>query len=115
MMSVCSTCAIVCLESITDDAARARVHARLLASGKEIIDITQAQVNAFCGNILEVRTASDEPALALSRRAYDAFDPAQRDALARAFANRLIIADFHRIETIGGGGVRCAIAESFHS
>jgi hypothetical protein len=115
MMSVCSTVAVACLESIASDDDRRRVRDSLTTSRthtRELIDITLDQVNEFCGNVIEVRDGSGAPALALSRRAYDAFSPAQRVVLARHFAS-FVVASFDTIERIGGGGVRCAIAETF--
>ena len=117
MMSVCSTVAIACLESIASDDDRRRVRDALTTSHahtREVVDITLDQVNEFCGNVIEVRDGSGAPALALSRRAYDAFNPRQRATLARHFAS-FVVATFDVIERIGGGGVRCAIAETFHT
>ena len=114
MMSVCSSVAIVCADSIADPADRRRVLDALAAGGRrEIITITHAQVDAFCGNVLELRTASGEPALACSARAFAAFDDAQRARLRAAFDDRVVAVDFSTIERIGGGGVRCAVAEHF--
>lgn len=113
MMAVCTDVAIVCAASIADESERRRVlDALKLKPGREIIDITHDQVDAFCGNVLEVRTASGASALALSARALAAFNPDQRAVLDRIF-DRLVVADFDIIERIGGGGVRCAIAEHF--
>ena len=114
MMSVCSSVAIVCADSIADPADRRRVLDALAAGGRrEIITITHAQVDAFCGNVLELRTASGEPALACSARAFAAFDDAQRARLRAAFDDRVVAVDFSTIERVGGGGVRCAVAEHF--
>ena len=115
MMSVCSTVAVACLDSIASDDDRRRVRDSLTTSRahtRELIDITLDQVNEFCANVIEVRDGSGAPALALSRRAYDAFSPPQRVVLARHFAS-FVVASFDTIERIGGGGVRCAIAETF--
>ena len=114
MMSVCSSVAIVCADSIADPADRRRVLDALAAGGRrQIITITHAQVDAFCGNVLELRTASGEPALACSARAFAAFDDAQRARLRDAFDDRVVAVDFSTIERVGGGGVRCAVAEHF--
>ena len=113
MMAVCTDVAIVCAASIADESERRRALDTLkLKPGREIIDITHDQVDAFCGNVLEVRTASGASALALSARALAAFNPDQRAILDRIF-DHLVVVDFDIIERIGGGGVRCAIAEHF--
>ena len=114
MMAVCTDVAFVCSASIADAADRARVLEALAAKpGRKIIDITHDQVDAFCGNVLEVRTSSGSPALACSSRAFAAFDDEQRRVIRDAFGDNLAVVDFDVIERIGGGGVRCAIAEHF--
>jgi len=114
VMSVCSTVAIVCLDAIASDADRRKVREKLTASthARELVEITLDQVNEFCGNVLELRDGAGAPALALSRRACCAFTEPQRDVLKRHFAS-FVVAEFDVIEKIGGGGVRCAIAETF--
>ena len=113
MLSVCTSVAVVCAESIPDPDARRRVLDALSTGGRTVVDITFAQVDAFCGNVLEVRRADGAPALVASARAWRAFTPDQRRVLTAAFEDRIVSVDFDTIERVGGGGVRCAIAEHF--
>ena len=69
-------------------------------------------MDALCGNVLELEDGRGLPVLALSTRAYDAFTTDQRSLLLRHVA-ALHHAPIHTLEHIGGGGVRCALAELF--
>lgn len=110
MMCVGTGFAVVCLECIAA-AERAAVVAALTRSGHELIAISLEQVSRFAGNLLELRSATGRPLLALSQSAYDALTPLQRHALGR-HAHLLPLA-IPTIETIGGGSARCMLAEVF--
>ena len=78
----------------------------------QVIEITRDQLDAFCGNVIEVRGFCNQPILALSTAAHNGFTQDQRAELLRHF-RFLCHAPFDTIEHIGGGSVRCAIAELF--
>jgi len=83
------------------------------ASGKTLIDITHQQMEQnFCGNILELSNDNDERILALSTQAWSGFTPKQQ----AFFEQRMKICanDITTIETIGGGSMRCMLAEVFN-
>jgi hypothetical protein len=63
----------------------------------------------FAGNMLALRSARGGHLIALSSRALDALTPAQRRALEDHGA--LVAAPIPTIETLGGGSVRCMLAE----
>jgi hypothetical protein len=108
LMAVGSTFAVLCEEALPMAAHRAAVQARLRATGHEIVAITRAQMRKFAGNVLEL-AAPGGPLLVLSRTALDALTGAQVKRL-EAHAALLPVALPH-IEAIGGGGVRCMLAE----
>ncbi len=108
VMAVGSRFAIVCGESIVRAAHRDAVFASLRKTGHEIVDITRAQMLRFAGNALELAPAGG-PILVLSRTAEVSLTAAQRAQLA-AHA-RIVAVDIPHIETVGGGGVRCMLAE----
>ena len=112
MMAIGTTCAVVCLEAIADTAQRKDVAARLAAAGKEVVAISRAQVEQFCGNVLEVRDGSGRPLLVMSQRAERAFTGAQVAVLRRNFHD-LVAVPVETIENIGGGGIRCMLGEIF--
>ncbi len=108
LMAIGSRFAVVCGESIVNDAHRAAVLSKLRSTGHEIIEITLAQMAQFAANVLEL-TAPDGRLIALSTTALGSLAPAQRRAL-ESHAT-LISAEISTIERIGGGGVRCMLAE----
>jgi hypothetical protein len=111
IMAIGTSWAVVCLEAIGNSDERTRVLEMLRSSEKEIVEITWHQVEAFCGNILEVRDGSNLPRTVMSSSAWQHFSVAQQ-ALLEKIGNP-IISDISTIERLGGGGVRCMLAELF--
>jgi hypothetical protein len=70
-----------------------------------------AQMYRFAGNMLELRAADGTAIVALSQNAHDSLTPAQRECLSTF--GRLLPVDIATIERIGGGSVRCMLAEVF--
>jgi hypothetical protein len=108
LMAIGSGFAVVCGDSIANAAHRAALLARLRAGGHEIVDITQAQMARFAANVLEL-AAPKGPLIALSETALGSLSRAQRRRL-ESHAG-LVPAAIPNIERIGGGGVRCMLAE----
>lgn len=111
IMHLGETYAVICLESITDEVERIAVSQMLTATGHEIIPITLKQVHAYAGNMLQVKNAKDKNFTILSKQANKALTRQQKDIL-KIHTNLLPI-DIDTIETIGGGSVRCMMAEIF--
>jgi hypothetical protein len=111
MMAVGTGVAVVCLESVADDKERRRLK-ESLEKTHEIVDITRDQMAALCGNVLELEDGRGLPVMAMSTRAYNAFTEDQRKAMRRHVA-ALHHANIDTLEHIGGGGVRCTLAEMF--
>jgi hypothetical protein len=84
------------------------VLSKLRSTGHTIVEITLAQMAQFAANVLEL-AAPDGKLIALSTTALACLAPAQRRAL-ESHAT-LIPAKIPAIERIGGGGVRCMLAE----
>jgi hypothetical protein len=111
LMSICSGIAFICLESIKDQKERLFVY-KALEKHRFVKDLTFEQIQEFSGNVLEVEDAKGLPVLALSRRAFLAFSPVEIVEI-RNYFHDIVPCDFETVETVGGGGVRCAIAELF--
>eukprot|EP00898_Chlorokybus_atmophyticus_P001324 jgi/Chlat1/2192/Chrsp17S02756 len=111
MMAIGTSVAVVCLESVEDPVERQHLLSRLQAS-HEVVNITRQQATHFCGNVIELRDGRDLPILALSTAAYNAFTADQKKTLRKHLA-ALHHAPIDTLERVGGGGVRCAIAEVF--
>ena len=109
MMALGRTLAVVCLEALEDPAQRTRLQGFLRETGKVLLPITRAQMAAFAGNMIELQGWNGHPVLALSRRAWRSLRVEQRDLiLAHA---QPVVAPIDTIETCGGGGTRCMVAE----
>ncbi|MBA3724204.1 MAG: amidinotransferase [Candidatus Levybacteria bacterium] len=111
LMSIGTSFAVVCLEVIEDDQVRRQVKDLIEELGKEYIEISLDQVYNFCGNILEVQSTSGEKKIVMSEGARDAFTKEQLDRLAKH--GEIVSIAIPTIEEVGGGGVRCMIAEVF--
>jgi hypothetical protein len=108
LMAIGSGFAVVCGEAIVRQLHRDAVFARLHATGREVVDVSLEQMAQFAGNVLELAQPKGV-ALALSERALRSFNPAQRRVL-ESHAELLPVA-IPTIERLGGGGVRCMLAE----
>lgn len=109
ILSIGQHVAIVASEMIRDDDERKRVLAELRDSGRDIVELSEIQVTQMAGNALELRTRSAEQIYAMSSAAQSILEPEQRDTIERHA--RIVHAPIPTIERIGGGSVRCMIAE----
>ena len=111
MMCVADTFAIICLDSIDDKKERKNVVKQLKRHGKEIIDITEEQVNNFAGNMLQVAGKEGRNYLVMSQAAYESLS---QDQILRIEKHCSIISSSLKvIEHCGGGSARCMMAEIF--
>lgn len=109
LMSVGEKLAVICSEAIPRAEQRDAVLARLHETGHEVVLLSYAQLDAFAGNMLELRNKDGERVLAMSQQAYDSLDEEQRAILA---ANgRILSVAINNIESSAGGSVRCMLAE----
>ena len=111
MMAVTLNYVIVCLSSIDDKKEKKNFIKSVLNSGKKIMDITEAQVEQFAGNMLQVLDGNNNPVTVMSQAAYDSLSPAQIELLEKEAS--LLSSDLSTIETCGGGSARCMMAEVF--
>ena len=111
MMSVGENFAVVCLDCIDDPVERAKVDFSLKKTGKEVIAITEKQVNSFAGNILQVRNANGKAIIVMSEAARESYSGKQIKALEKH--GHILSSPIPTIEKYGGGGVRCMMAEIF--
>ena len=111
MMHVGTEVAVVCLESIQDEAQRSEVKETLESTGKTIVEITFDQMNHFAGNMLELHNRDGQPCLIMSLAAYNSLTKDQVEFLESKMT--LITPDLECIEQNGGGSARCMIAEIF--
>ena len=103
--------AVVCLSSIKDEKERAEVVQSLTETGHEIIDISMQQVHQYAGNMLQVKSEKGLFFTALSQSAFRSLTENQKQQLTKF--TRLLPVNISTIETVGGGSVRCMMAEIF--
>jgi len=111
MMCVARSFAVVCISSIDDSKERKQVLSSLKRDGKEIIDISEAQMHQFAGNMLQVVGADNKPLLIMSA---SAFASLRKDQIAKIENHcPILYSDIRTIEKLGGGSARCMMAEVF--
>lgn len=111
MMCLAETFSIICLECIDDKKERKQVIQHLKETGKEIIPITEKQVQHFAGNMLQVKGANDELFLIMSSSAYQSLTQNQIEDISKHC--KIIHSSLDTIEACGGGSARCMMAEVF--
>jgi hypothetical protein len=111
MMSVGETFAIICADCIDDKKERKMVLDSLRGDEKEIIFITEQQVNNFAGNMLEVKGFDDKRYLVMSTSAYTSLTKKQIAQIEEHVT--ILSSSLDTIEACGGGSARCMMAEIF--
>jgi len=109
LMSVGERFAAVCTNAIRED-ERAAVMDTLQKSGRAIVELTFEQMNSFAGNMLELGSSRSGSVIAMSERALGVLTPAQRKTL-ESSTGTLVATPIPTIERLGGGSVRCMLAE----
>lgn len=109
LMSVGTRFAAVCTECI-EKVRRGTVLDLLRAGGRTVIELSFQQMHSFAGNMLELRTRSGGSVVAMSAAARASLTPAQLAAL-EAAGGTIVSSAIPTIERLGGGSVRCMIAE----
>jgi hypothetical protein len=111
MMALGTSFCVICLETITDAVQRREVTDKLSLTGKVIIAITRQQMNAFAGNMLQVKGKDEQTYLVMSSQAYSSLTKEQIAQL--KLHTSLLHSSLTTIETYGGGSARCMMAEIF--
>ena len=109
LMNVGEELAVICADVIAREDQRKAVLESLSSTGHEVILLSFDQLEAFAGNMLELRSLSGERLIAMSEQARNSLDDAQ---LSRIEASASVIsAPIDKIESSAGGSVRCMLAE----
>ena len=111
MMCVAPNFAVVCLSCIDDKKERRNLINHLKEDGKEIIDITEAQVNNFAGNMLSIYGDNNKEYIVMSESAYKCLTKNQIAVLEKHAT--ILYSNVDTIEACGGGSARCMMAEVF--
>ena len=109
LMNIGERLAAVCDTAIPRDEQRDAVLQRLRDSDRKIVSLDYAQLEAFAGNMLELRNANGDRLVTMSRRAFDSLTSEQKSQFE---ANgKVVAAKIDVIEASAGGSVRCMLAE----
>jgi hypothetical protein len=111
MMCLGSTFAVICADCIDDKQERKFVLEQLKKSGKEVILISEDQVNNFAGNMLELVGANQQKLLVMSAAAHQSLTADQVAKLEKHA--QILSSSLDTIEACGGGSARCMMAEIF--
>ena len=111
MMCVAETFVVVCMATIDDKAERKNLLKKFKEDSKKVIDITEAQMHNFAGNMLQVKGKNDELFLIMSQAAFNCLTETQKAQINNHC--KIISSPLETIETCGGGSARCMMAEVF--
>ena len=111
MMCVADRFVVICLDCIDDETERKNVVNAIVNSGKEIVEISETQMQQFAGNMLQVQNSEGKKFLVMSQSAYQSLNSEQISNIEKY--SEIIYSDLETIETNGGGSARCMLAEVF--
>ncbi len=106
LMCIGTDLALIGLSAIVDPARRAEIAERLTEGGREVIDLSPAEIAGFAGNAIELSGHAGRY-LALSQTAHDSLTPTN---LARIAALLPLVPLAVPTIELAGGSVRCMIA-----
>jgi len=109
LMNVGEELAVICDEAIPRQDQRKAVMQSLSDSGHDVVSLSFEQMEAFAGNMLELRSGSGERLVAMSEQARRSLNESQLERIESSA--KIISAAIDNIESSAGGSVRCMLAE----
>lgn len=109
LMNVGESLAVICDAAIPREEQRAAVMESLAESGHQVLSLSYDQLDAFAGNMLELRNDGGERLIAMSQQAYNSLNNKQVTMLQEN--GGIITTAIDNIESSAGGSVRCMLAE----
>ncbi len=109
MMSNGLSSLIVCKDVITN--GWEQIEAYLDKTNKSLLQLSREQIAEFAGNILLVQNKAGKNYWIMSRRAHKSFSPEQKAMLEKD--GEILSFPIPTIEEVGGGSLRCMVAEMF--
>ena len=111
MMAITEKYVIACVDAIDDKKELRRFIKNVKESGKELLPITENQVENFAGNMLQVKGNDEQRYTVMSTAAYQSLTLVQLGLLEKEAC--ILHSDLSTIESCGGGSARCMMAEVF--
>lgn len=106
LMCIGSDFVMAGFDMMTDQVRKKQIIQRFESAGKKIINLSQQQISAFCGNAIELQ-GDKQRLLALSKTAFNALTKQQITQLETSVT--LLPLDVSALE-LAGGSVRCMLA-----
>jgi hypothetical protein len=110
LLSIGTNVAIVCADAIAKKDRRFLLES--LRAQRHVVEISLEQMERFAGNMLELATTDGGLIMVLSTQAHGALSSKQKTQI-EAHCGPLVHAPIPTIERLGGGSVRCMLAEIF--
>ncbi|MDO4690194.1 MAG: arginine deiminase-related protein [Fusobacterium sp.] len=111
MMAIAENYALICADAIDDANEREKVLDELKNDRKEIIYISEKQVENFLGNAIELKNKDNQSILVMSLTAFNSLTVEQKENIEKY--SLILAVDVSTIEEHGGGSARCMIAELY--
>ncbi len=111
MMCMGDQFVVICLDSIPNEKEKQMLVDSFDQTNKEVITISQDQLNHFAGNMLQVFDINEKPHLIMSKQAYNSLKTEQVNSLEKY--NPILPISIPTIEALGGGSTRCMMAEIY--
>ncbi len=109
LLSLGTRFALLCVEAVVPDQRHVLIE-QIEESGRTVIPVDYEQMRRFTCNAIELENKRGERVLAMSSTARSGFGPDQLRAL-ETLGGEVIDAEIPTIERVGGGSVRCMIAD----
>ena len=109
LMNVGEELAVLCDEAILREEQRTAVLQRLQETGHQVMSLNYDQLEAFAGNMLELRTKEGERLVVMSQQAFDSLTDEEQSLLQKN--GKVLSAAIDEIEASAGRSVRCMLAE----
>jgi len=111
MMSVAKEYVMIGMDCLLQKPDKEKVQQIIEKTDKEIIELSQDQIQQFAGNTLEILNQLGERILVMSERAYHSLTQEQIQKIEKSA--KIVHSPLYTIEDNGGGSARCMIAEIF--
>ncbi len=111
MMALGESFVVICLDTVKDEKERSLLIEKFEETQKEIVEITLDQMMHFAGNMLQVRNDKNNTFLVMSEQAYQSLTTDQIAQIEKH--TQILYSPIPTIEILGGGSVRCMMAEVF--
>ena len=109
LMSIGEHYAVICKDAIVNPIKGADMERRLTLAGKKVVNISFDQMNHYAANILEVKNSRGETFVLMSETAKASLNERQLEDIKGN--GTILAAHIPHIETVGGGSLRCMLAE----